>query len=137
MAYDPSDSTADRLARLRHLRAPRERESSVQGMFLAEGSRIARLARKMGGVAEAWEAVCPAEHAPRTRVIGVNRGILTIGVADASTRWALERLLKGGADRDVIAGCPMTVRRIRLVADAEAEDHHAPSAGDEPPESGS
>jgi len=124
VAHEP-DSIPDRLARVRLLRAPRERESSVAGVFLAEGSRIARLAKQMGGVAEAWETVCPPDLAPRTRVVGVSRGVLTIGVADASTRWALERLLKGGADRAVITGCPMTVRRIRLVADADAENPHA------------
>jgi len=89
-------------------------------MFVTEGTRLARLARQVGGVAEAWEALCPPEHISRTRVVGVARGVLTIGVADAPTRWALERLLKGGADREMIGKCPMTVRRIRLVADAEA-----------------
>jgi hypothetical protein len=124
VAHDPDTSAAQRLQRLRHLRIPREREDSVAGVFKAEGTRLARLDRKVGGVAEAWESVCPAECAPRTRVVGIAKGVLTIGVADAATRWHLERLLRAGADRDIVSRCPMTVRRIRLIADAEAADPH-------------
>lgn len=131
MPHDPR-SAADRLQRLRDLRGPRERDASAAGMFRAESTRLARLARQVGGVAEAWESVCPPEHAPRTRVVSVARGILTIGVADAPTRYQLERILKAGADREIIRRCPMTVRRIRLVADAAAADPHTqgPPPGD-------
>ena len=126
-----AESAAERLAHLRAMRGPRDRDDSAAGMFRAEGTRLSRLARQVGGVAEAWEAVCPPQHASRTRVISVLRGVLTIGVADASTRWELERELKGGADRRIIARCPMTVRRIKLVSDADAADPHigAESAG--------
>ncbi len=46
----------------------------------------------------------------------VARGLVTIGVEDASTRFELDRLLRAGAERAFIRACAASVRKIRLVA---------------------
>jgi len=112
---DPRDA-AGRIERLRGFRVRPPRDDHAGAMFEATGRDLARREKKFAGVAEAWEATCPPEHLGRTAIQGVHRGVLTIGVADASTRYELDRMLKAGAQKDLVRRCPMTVRRVKLVA---------------------
>lgn len=114
---DP-EAAALRLQRLREARERKVRDDALSPAFQRAARDLHRLQKGLAGVAEAWEGVCPAELLDRTAIQAIRRGVLTIGVADAPTRYELERLLKGGAERDLIRRCPMTVRKVRLTADA-------------------
>lgn len=109
---------ADRLTALREARARPTRDAAAGPLFTAAARDLHRLEKKLAGVAEAWEAVCPNHLLERTSILSVSRGVLSIGVADAPARFEIDRLLGAGAKRELIRRCPMTVRRIRLVADA-------------------
>ena len=111
-------SAAMRLGKLRETRSRRERDDALASSFQRTARDLARLEKNLAGVAEAWETVCPPARLPRTAIRSVQRGKLTIAVADASTRFELDRLLRAGAKRDLVKGCPMTVRSVRLVQDA-------------------
>lgn len=87
--------------------------------FLEQAQALKRTRRKHLGCARAWEAVCPQALIGRTSVLGVKSGALTIGVADHATRYELDRLLRGGAERDLVKLAPTTVRRVKLVVDSQ------------------
>lgn len=116
---DPAQA-AQRLARLREIRGPKPRPSGeMSGFFQGVRRELARTEKKLGGVGAAWADRCPGHLVERTAVKGVSRGVLTIAATDPAVRWELERALKGGLARDVIAASPMTVRRIKVVVDAQ------------------
>lgn len=117
---DP-EAAALRLERLREARQRRGRDDALAPAFQRAARDLQRLQKGLAGVAEAWESVCPAELLERTAIRGIRRGVLTIGVADAPARYELERMLKGGAERELIRRCPMTVRKVRLAAEAPHE----------------
>ncbi len=106
-----------RLERLRELRARRFRDADAAPLFAAEASRLARQRRTHGGAGDAWAAVCPPHLLDKTRVLGLRRGALTIGVADAPTRFELRNHLAAGAQRDLVRLAPTTIRRVKLVPD--------------------
>ncbi|MEO1128526.1 MAG: DciA family protein [Planctomycetota bacterium] len=118
---DPQDA-ASRVDRLRSFRVRPMPDQHAGAMFEATGRELARQERKLAGIAEAWESICPPEHLGLTEIQGISRGVLTIGVADASTRYELDRLLKSGAQKNLVRLCPMTVRRVKLVA-AQIDTH--------------
>lgn len=76
---------------------------------------IRKLQRGVGACAAAWGQVVPPELAARTQLISLNRGVLLVGVPDASTRFQLDRLLRAGGDRAFRESCKADVRSIRVV----------------------
>lgn len=123
MAMDPK-AAAMRLAKLRENRARPQRDDALAPAFQRTARDLARLEKNLSGITEAWESVCPPDLLPRTAIRSIHRGKLTIAVADAATRFELDRLLRAGAKRDLVRGCPMTVRDVRLVQDATVEQKH-------------
>ena len=118
----PDDSiTPDDLDRFGVVRDSRVRPERAQAMgetFQAQAQSLKRSQRKHLGVASAWEAVCPDSLIDRTGIVGIKGGALTIGVADHATKFELDRLLRDGADRELIKLAPTTVRRVKLVVDS-------------------
>lgn len=113
-----------RIEALRRSRVRPAPDTSAGDLFARRGVELAGLERRIGGAARAWQSVCPAELLGRTSVRSVARGVVTIGVEDASTRFELDRLLRAGAERTFIRACAASVRRVRLIAappDAETE----------------
>jgi hypothetical protein len=109
-----------RLERLRELRARRFPGGEASPLFEAEAARLARERQRRGGAGDAWAAVCPPELLGRTRILGLRRGALTIGVADAPTRFVLRNLLASGGQRELARLAPTTIRRVKLVSDPSA-----------------
>ncbi len=106
-------------ASIEKIRALRVREGRNLGASAAVGElhdRLDRELRQSGGMGEAWRTVVPSELAPKTRVKSFQRGILTIEVPDAPTRYLVEQWLRGGG-RQMLAGCaPATIRRVAVRA---------------------
>lgn len=100
---------------LRARRVWADRAAPVGPMVEAAGREFTRLAKRLGGVGGAWAAVCPAALALKTTVVGVSRGVATIHVADAATRFELDRWLRSGGERELIKRCPTTLRKVKLV----------------------
>lgn len=117
---DPQ-AAALRLQRLREARQRRAPDDALAPAFQRAAKDLRRLQRGLAGVAEAWEAICPPDLLGRTAIRSIRRGVLTIGVADATACYELDRLLKGGGERELIRRCPMGVRKVRLASDAIGE----------------
>jgi len=110
-------SAIRRIERLRELRGLRGPAPSAAPLFLASRSALERKQRQIAGAAEAWEKVCPAELIDRTRIVSMRRGVLTIGAADAATRFELDRMLRSGGQRAVARASRTPIARVRIAAD--------------------
>jgi hypothetical protein len=103
------------LERLRQARVKPERDLSLRGVMGAITKDLRRHARAVKGVGGAWEALVPGELRERTAVQGINRGVLTVKATDAATKYAVEVLLRGGLEREMIRVCAAPVRRVKVV----------------------
>lgn len=112
---DPAHAQAH-LSKLRESRARRERAQPMGGVFADAARLLQRERRRAGGVADVWNALCPPDLAPRTAIRSLRRGVLTIAVEDAPSRFQLDRALRDGLERELIRRCAAPVRRVRLVA---------------------
>lgn len=108
----PQDS---RLARLREWRNRRERDLSLTRVLEEEQRRLRRVHRAVGGAERAWIEAAPAELAARCEVVRLARGVLTVRVADDSTRFALDRWLRSGGLLALTRATPATLTRVRLM----------------------
>lgn len=110
----PQDAGVLALARLRERRARPERGRPVADDFKALQADLARDARRFGAVGAVWAEYCPPELVTRTRVAAFERGVLHIEVADASTRYALDRALRAGLAARIVESSRSAVRRVRV-----------------------
>jgi len=106
---------AQQLDLLRRTRVRGEAAQPLGPMAEAAGRELMRLQKKLGGVGAAWAEACPPAFRDRTWVEGVSRGILSIRIPDASTRYEVDRWLREGGEREVVRRCPTTVRKVKLV----------------------
>lgn len=114
-APDPRPAQSH-LAKLRESRVRTERAQPLAGVFSAEARTLERERRRAAGVADVWNALCPPDLVNRTAIRSLRRGLLTIAVEDAPTRFELDRALRAGLEREIVRRCAAPVRRIRLVA---------------------
>lgn len=105
----------DALQRLRTLRVREAPDLSMRAVFSEESKHLERVRKRTGGAAKAWCEICPPELLRRTAIVGLNRGVLTVRVSDASTRYELDRLLRAGAEADLLRRSAAPIRRVKLV----------------------
>jgi hypothetical protein len=117
-AASPPPPPPPGLAGVERVRGARLRprgDASIAGEMDRGLREMARLRREVGACAAAWAGVIPASLAARTRLVGLSRGVLTVAVSDAAARYALDRVLRSGAERAVAMACAAPVRKVRLV----------------------
>lgn len=102
------------MERLRPYRSVRDGTRGVADEFHALAKSHKRTVKRLGGVSEVWDALCPPGLIARTAIRGITRGVLVIVTSDAPTKYTLERSLSAGLDQELISMCPMTVRRVRV-----------------------
>jgi hypothetical protein len=59
--------------------------------------------------------VVPETLRGRTALVGVSRGVLTVKVEDAGTKFELDRFLRSGGEAALVGRVPVGLRRVRLV----------------------
>lgn len=72
------------------------------------------LRRATSGCAEAWTKVIPASILARTALEGISRGVLTVRVPDAATRFELDRFLRSGGQKLLTSECRTTLSKVRI-----------------------
>lgn len=95
------------------------RRVEVGGMFAATQRELQRTEKRVAGCAVLWEKACPSELLPHTAIVGLNRGVLTIGVSDHSTRYALDRELRSGLEAELVRRSASPLSKVRLVVQPE------------------
>jgi len=98
----------------------RSKRVEVSGLFAATQRELKRTEKRLAGTAALWERVCPPELLERTCIVGLQRGTLTIGVRDHSTRYMLDRMLRSGLEADLIRRSAVSISSVKLVARPEA-----------------
>lgn len=117
-----SDTHADaprlRLEQLRE-RRPRlfEPRTLTNDLVMIEKT-LRRSHRSLAAVASLWTTHCPPRLLPRTAIVSMNRSVLTIAADDASTRFELDRWLRGGAEDRLIAASTTPLGRIKVILGA-------------------
>ncbi len=111
MAADP---VRQQIEQLRARRVRPERGRDAREVFAAAARDFTKRDRHYSVAAEAWGEVCPRELAARTAIVGFARGVLTIGVSDAATRFEIDRVLRAGAERELVRRMSTTLRKVRL-----------------------
>ncbi|MHC4975196.1 MAG: DciA family protein [Planctomycetota bacterium] len=111
---------ADRIEALRSNRARKTWDQSLRSTFL-EASTLDRASeRQFRGLAQAWEQMCPEDLLSKTRLIRYQRNVLTVGVDDSATLFALRRAASNSFRDTLAAQARVTLRRIELrLAEAE------------------
>jgi hypothetical protein len=108
----------DQLAGIQRVRDARIRPRAVQSlqreMDRALGD-IKKLRRAVSACAGAWQRTIPSELVERTALEGVARGVLTVRVPDAATRFELDRFLRAGGWRSFTRDCAADLIRVRSV----------------------
>ena len=114
----PPTRPKDALERLRSHRVRPDFDGSLHETLSRQAKDLERTHKRLGNAAAAWGRVCPPEFLSRTAIVGLNRGVLTIRVRDASTRYELDRMLRAGGETAVLRSVNAPIRKIKLVVGA-------------------
>jgi hypothetical protein len=87
----------------------------MKSQFEDLARRIERDYARTGGFGGIWAVVVPEVLRSRTHVRSYQHGVLTVWVADAATRFELDRLLRTGLEQELRRRAPATLRRVRLI----------------------
>jgi hypothetical protein len=76
-------------------------------------SAVAKPAAKLEGIVELWQEHVPAAIAARTRLVGFQKGTLTVAVESTTMRAELDAKLRGGLLKALQAASKNTLYRIK------------------------
>jgi hypothetical protein len=99
---------------LRQNRNFRDRDLSIVALVGELYGEVARQHRQVDGAGEAWARVVPRELGSRAQLQRLARGVLHVRVSDASARFALDRFLRSGGERSLVAASGGKVKRVKL-----------------------
>ena len=112
------EQRADHLENLRRWRAPRARDLTLAKLAEQVERTVVKPHRQLGALAVLWRELVPCELLERTALVSFSAGVLTVQVADSSTLYQLDRLLRSGLERQLRSGCKATLRKVRCRAGA-------------------
>lgn len=136
MADDAAQQHLDRLRKSRSLPKP-----DLSLGFMAEQFKreVAKPYQQLGDLAELWRELVPAKLVERSRLVGLSRGTLHVEVDNPAAHFEIDRLLRGGLQKQLIQGHKGPAFRkvqVKVVGrrDAEAVDaRRLPPEGDTDP----
>lgn len=122
---DRRTPAARRLELLRSRRTRKASDLSIHQPMTAAALQLQQLQRDAGPMSSLWNELIPPELARHTRV-RIDKGTLRVSVADSSSRFALDRLLRAGIKDQLIRKSPIPIRNVRLEATTSLQ---APDGG--------
>lgn len=114
-ARDRLTPAARRLELLRQRRTRKTPDLSVHQPMTAAALQLQQARRDAGPMQSLWNELIPEQLASHTR-LRVDKGTLRVSVADSSSRYALDRLLRAGIKDQLIQRAPVPIRNVRLEA---------------------
>jgi len=109
---DPRDGQLGRLRGWRNRKAPDLSMGFIKAQFKRE---VERPYKQLGAIVELWEQFVPADVLPHTRLESLARGVLRVIVDSSSQLYELDRLLRGGIERQlIIAHKGPAFRKVQL-----------------------
>ena len=100
------------IERLRELRVRTAPDRSVGAVIEPMRKDLGKRIKQTGGIVEAWRAAVPDQLRARATVRSFRRGVLTIETPDTSTRFLVQRWLRGGGLGMVSSCAPATINRV-------------------------
>ena len=136
MATDPIQ---EHLERLQASRSLPKRDLSLG--FLSEQFKrdVVKPFKQLGDLSELWAELVPARLVERSRLVGLSRGVLHVEVDNPAAHYEIDRLLRGGLQKQLIEGHKGPAFRkvqIKVVGRSEAGEVDArrlPPEGDTDP----
>lgn len=105
----------DYLARLRRWRNRPEPDLTLGFMKKQFKQQIEKPYKQLGAIASLWESLVPHDLAQHTRIDSLQRGVLQISVDSSARLYELDRLMRGGLERQLIIGHKgPALRKVRL-----------------------
>lgn len=109
------DPELEHLKRLSQWRRTRDRDVSMSFLAPQFQREIARPFQQLRTVIAAWQRLVPARLAAHTRLERLSRGVLHVAVDTSAHLYELDRLLRGGLERQLaVAHGRAGLRRIQL-----------------------
>jgi hypothetical protein len=108
--FDPKS-----LEHLRQWRTPTPRDLTPKDTLHPIIKDLKKSRDQMGNLGEAWAVHVPSDLLATSELISLMRGVLTVQVRDASSRFALDRWLRDGGQQDLISVANVPLRRIKLI----------------------
>lgn len=81
--------------------------------FRVAGDELRRMARRLGGIVEAWDDLVPSHLRDRAAIVGFDRGVLAITVDSSPTLYALDRELRSGLEVALREATGGRLQRVR------------------------
>ncbi|MSR69360.1 MAG: hypothetical protein EXS17_03335 [Phycisphaerales bacterium] len=75
---------------------------------------IERRSERFGNAAEVWARLIPEQVRSDTRLSGLAGGTLTVVTGSAATSYALDRLLRGGIDHEILTATNGKIIRVKM-----------------------
>lgn len=99
-----SDPVQNHLDELRKDRSLPTRDLSL-GFLTKQFKRdVAKPFKQLGDLAELWRELVPTHLVERSRLVGLSRGVLHVEVDNPAAHFEVDRLLRGGLQKQLIAG---------------------------------
>ncbi|USO00085.1 MAG: DUF721 domain-containing protein [Phycisphaeraceae bacterium] len=103
-----------RLSLIRRYRAVGGRDPAIADTVARERARLERAARDDGDIVSAWDGLVPDHLRGRAAIVGLRGGVLTVRCRSAPDRFALDRWLRSGGERELRARARVALTRVRL-----------------------
>lgn len=121
MQHDPLQDKLERARKSRSLPSP-----DLSLGFLAEQFKreVAKPYQQLGDLAELWRELVPANLVDKSRLVGLSRGVLHVEVDNAAAHFEIDRLLRGGLQKQLIQrhrGPAFRKVSVKLVGRSEAD----------------
>ena len=98
---------------LRRWRNRAGRDLTLGGLSEQVQRTVVRPHKQVESLAILWRELVPSDLLDRTALASFARGVLTVEVPDSATLYQMDRLLRGGLERQLRAGCKTTLRKVR------------------------
>lgn len=108
----------EHLQALQKWRCAKGRAAAPSGSIQADVTKlqneVERHAARFGNAAQLWEEFIPTEIHADTRLSGLSGGVLSIVTSSAATSFALDRVLREGAQEQLRRASKGKISRVRV-----------------------
>lgn len=99
---EKSDPQLDHLENLRRWRTVGDRDHSLGFLKQLFNRQVARPFKQLQAIVPLWQSLVPPELADHARLERLSRGVLHVAVDSSSHLYELDRMLRGGLERQMI-----------------------------------
>ena len=100
---------------MRRLRQWRNKPEADRSMSFLKEFFKREIDKQMAAVTQQWMTLVPQPLLAATRLEGLSRGVLRVGVESSAHLYELDMLLRSGLERQIITSCKKAaIRKVQL-----------------------